>query len=245
MCRDYCFTAWTLPFPPEEEKIRYMVVGKEICPNTNREHYQGYVVFNRTARIPMAKKWIGAGDDAHLEPRKGTRLQASEYCKKDGDFTEIGQLVAYTIEDVLKLPVNKIKEEWPLMYVRYHRGIEKLHAVQGAKWRLVEVFVLYGKTGTGKTREVMEMDDVFKIDPPYTWWDGYSGEDILLIDDFRTGDIARGMLLNLLDGYRLRLETKGGHAWALWSKVYITTNFNPEMWSDELLRRVTKKRCCG
>lgn len=244
MSRDWCFTAWTQP-KFDEENCKYMVYGKEICPTTGKLHFQGFAVFKRTCRIPKGKEWIGAGKETHLEARKGTRREASDYCKKDGDYVEHGILEARTNEEILRLPVEQIKKEYPLMYCRYHRGIEKLQHNKGEKWREVKVHILWGPTGTGKTRQVMEMDNVYKIDPPYQWWDGYMGEDILLIDDFRIGNIPRGMLLNLLDGYRLRLETKGGHTWALWKEVYITTNFNPECWEEAILRRVTSVKAVG
>ena len=240
MSRDWCFTSFTTDkeINFEKDKIKYIIYGREKCPTSNREHYQGFACFIRTCRIPKAKEWLGGDSGIHLEPRRGTRDQARDYCRKDGEFIEWGRYDRRTLTELLREDISIIKEEDPLLYVRYHRGIEKLQNRQGDKWRDVNVTVLYGKTGTGKTRKVMEMDNVYKIDPPYSWWDGYMGESILLIDDFRIGSIPRGMLLNLLDGYRMRLETKGGHTWALWDKIYITTNFDPEMWEDAIRRRI-------
>lgn len=239
MSRDWCFTCFDtekeLTF--DKKNVRYITYGRERCPTTGREHYQGFAIFNRTCRIPKAKSWIGGGDGVHCEPRRGTRNEARDYCRKDGDVIEWGQFEGFTKEQLFRQPIGYLKENYPEFYCRYHRGLEKLQE-KGPKWRDIKVTVLWGGTGVGKTRKVMEMDSVYKIDPPYTWWDGYEGEEILLIDDFRIGAIHRGMLLNLLDGYRLRLETKGSHTWALWKEVYITTNFNPETWEDPLLRRI-------
>ena len=143
-----------------------------------------------------------------------------------------------TKEELFKQPIGYIKEYYPEFFCRYHKGLEKLQS-KGDKWRNVEVTLLWGVTGSGKTRKVMEMDNVYKIDPPYKWFDGYEGEDILLIDDYKKGSIDRGLFLNLLDGYRLRLETKGGHTWALWTKVYITSNYDTASWDEAMKRRVT------
>lgn len=236
MSRDYCFTAWELP-KPDFDKCRYVCWGIERCPKTDKLHYQGFIIFSRTHRIPSAKRILGAGDKSHFEPRCGTREQAREYCRKDGDFHEFGQFEGFTKEQLFKQPIGYLKENYPEFYCRYHKGLDRLQP-KGDKWRDVETTVLWGLTGCGKTRRVMEMDDVYKIDPPYNWWDGYEGEKILLIDDYKIGAIPRGQLLNLLDGYRLRLETKGSHTWALWNKVYITTNYNPECWEEALLRRI-------
>lgn len=240
MSRDYVFTAWDEP-SIDDEQCRYWVYGKELCPETNREHYQGFVVFNRTHRIPGAKRILGAGDGVHLEPRRGTRQQADEYARKDGDVKSYGRLEAFTQNELFKQPISYLIKEHPAFYCRYHKGLEMLKSFDVPKWRDVEVHILWGEPGTGKTRHVMEMDDVYKIDSPYKWWDGYQGESILLIDDYQEGMIDRGMLLNICDGYKLRLETKGGHTWALWKKVYITSNNNPALWMCKAMkRRVTE-----
>ena len=239
MSRDWCFTSFDtdkeLSF--EKDNVRYICYGRERCPTTDREHYQGFAIFKRTCRIPKAKCWLGGCDGTHLEPRRGTRDQARAYCRKSGgDFFEWGVFDAMTKEDLFKQPISYLKKEYPEFYCRYHRGLEKLQE-KGPKWRDVKVTVLWGDTGTGKTRQVMEKDDVYKIDHPYTWWDGYEGEKILLLDDFQKCGLSRSYLLNLLDGYRLRLECKGSHTWACWNEVYITTNYNPDSWADAAIKR--------
>lgn len=248
MARDWCFTSFVtdkeLPF--EKDNIRYICYGRERCPTTDREHYQGFAIFVRTCRVPKAKEWIGGGSGCHLESRRGTRDQARDYTRKSGgEWFEWGRFDALTNAELFGLPIEDLKENHKEFYCRYHRGLEKLQN-KGPSWRDVEVYILWGPTGCGKTREVMSKDNVYKIDPPYQWWDGYSGEDILLIDDYKSGYIKRGQLLNLLDGYRLRLETKGSHTWALWSKVYITSNYNIyENMDSAMRRRVTCDRAMG
>lgn len=239
MSRDWCFTCFVtdkeLAF--EKDNVRYICYGIERCPKTDRKHYQGFAIFNRTCRIPKAKQWIGGGDGVHCESRRGTRDQARDYCRKSGgQFFEWGRFDAMSVEEMFKQPIGWLKENQPAFYCRYHRGLEKLQT-KGDKWRDVNVHILWGKSGTGKTRTALDCESVFKLDPPYTWFDGYEGEERLVIDDFQIGAIPRGRLLNLLDGYRLRLETKGSHCWALWKEVYITTNFDPERWLCDALRR--------
>ena len=237
--RDYCFTAWREP-KPEFDKIKYICWGLERCPTSNKEHYQGFIILNRTARLKGVKLLIGGGDDCHIEARRASRHQAREYCRKDGVFTEFGVFERMTHDELFKQDLNFLKENYPAFFCRYYKGLALLKSSNTIKWRDVEVRILWGEPGCGKTRRVMEMDDVYKLDHPYKWWDGYFGESILLLDDYKRGAIERGLLLNLLDGYKLRLETKGGHVWAAWTKVYITTNFDPERWLDEALsRRVT------
>jgi hypothetical protein len=230
--RDWCFTAWNEP--QFNEKMRYMVYGEELCPKTNKLHYQGFVMFKLQHRLKKTKELLECGVETHIEPRRGTRDQARNYCMKDNKYKEFGQFEPFSKEQLFKQPIPYIKENHPEFYCRYYKGLERLQD-KGEKWRNIEVKYIWGCSGSGKTRMIMEMDNVYKIDPPYKWWDGYEGEDILLIDDFQEGQVERGYLLNLLDGYRMRLETKGSHTWAKWTKVFITSNFAPPV--DRAIQR--------
>jgi len=87
-----------------------------------------------------------------------------------------------------------------------------------------------------------QLENIFKIDGDDTlWWDGYQGQKILLIDDFY-GTIKYGKLLNILDIYPLRLPTKGGHTYANWEKIYITSNDKPDKWYQKGLTPALERR---
>ncbi len=247
MSRDYVFTAWEEP-DWCEKNCRYICWGVELCPKTKKMHWQGFAIFSRTCRFKMAKKWIGAGDKTHIEVRKGTRCDARKYCMKDGIFHEYGIFEGHTKECIFKLPLIRIKEEYPEFYCRYHRGLEKLNVDKGIPWRNICVHWLWGTAGCGKTKMAMkhmtETSGVFKLDRPFKWFDGYNGEETLVIDDVDRDDFDqyRGLFLNLLDGYRLRLEIKGSFTYAKWCHVFITSNFNPNGFLDcckAFKRRVT------
>lgn len=153
---------------------------------------------------------------------------------------EWGEFEALTQAELFRKDIPFLIENYPAFFCRYHRGLQTMASLGGKKWRDVKVIVKWGVSGSGKTRSVMELDDVYKLDPPYKWWDGYYGEKNLLLDDYKKDAMDRGMLLNICDGYKLRLETKGGHCWANWDTVYITSNYDPEMWACSALeRRIT------
>lgn len=103
----------------------------------------------------------------------------------------------------------------------------------------VKVYVLYGDPGTGKTFSAIntfgKSGDYFKLDCTSTkygslWFDGYEGQKVLVLDDFDEGVCSVSFLKNLLDKYKLRLQVKGGHTWAAWDTVVITSNQHPRIW---------------
>lgn len=93
--RSYCWTlnnfteadVATLTSDSFKEKVVYSIFGKEVG-ESGTPHLQGYTVFRTAQRYAGAKKLLSGR--AHLEPRKGTHKQASDYCKKSDDFVEYG-----------------------------------------------------------------------------------------------------------------------------------------------------------
>ena len=86
--RSYCFTTNNYTStPPFHSSMKYMVVGKEVG-ESGTPHLQGYVVFNSPLLLSSVKKYFQEG--THFETTLGSALQASTYCKKDGNFEEFG-----------------------------------------------------------------------------------------------------------------------------------------------------------
>lgn len=261
--RNFCFTlnnyttedeynikSWTLP--------KYLIFGHELGENET-PHLQGYVEFKHGIRLKSLKKF---NPKIHWEKRLGTPLQASTYCKKeDKEFFEKGKIskqgkrsdIENVTEQILKgKSITDVAQEYPIQYVKFHRGIHSLKTIYDShktKFRHLKVLVYWGDTGTGKTRRAIEHNaDYFKLDfATNIWWDGYDGQKTLILDDFY-GWIPFGQLLNILDGYPLRLQIKGSFAYAKWDKVILTSNIVPNQWYNDidgrqfaaLQRRITK-----
>jgi len=120
----------------------------------------------------------------------------------------------------------------------------------------MEVLVYWGRTGTGKTRSVYEYSDsnnvqVYTLPQNYkggvVWWDGYDGQEVVLIDDFY-GWLPLSYLLQLLDRYPFKVRTNDGYQEFRSKRIYITSNQDPREWysgvqSEEtkaaMLRRIT------
>lgn len=120
----------------------------------------------------------------------------------------------------------------PEKAIQYGRSMQflkqKIMNRQAPDWRNVNVELKYGLTGTGKTRDAMNTlykNDTYKIQGHDigTWWDGYEGQKCLVIDEY-SNDMQIQHLLNLLDGYKVRLPVKGSFVYANWTCVIITTN---------------------
>lgn len=241
--------------------ISYYTYGMEECPTSGRLHLQGMIQFTTKKRMAKAKKMLQC---KHISLRplrfnstmtelydytgKQTRLIEMGEVSKQGDRNDIKQI----IEDAKTKTYEQIWEEDNYTAIKYSRLIKEQRAMMikkaSKKFRNVEVIVYWGEAGTGKSRKVYEEigDEYYKHDIANNknWWNGYDGENAIWIDDFKGCLMPYTYLLNILDGYPLRLETKGSFTYANWEKVYITSNFEIADWypnienNEPLMRRI-------
>lgn len=262
--RNWCFTDfefldWNKIYSEYSDIIRYVCWGEEICPKTKRKHLQGWIQFT-TKRTLGGVKRICRSKEIHLEACWGDEFSNDKYCKKDNKFTQLGKFLSQgartDLEMIRKLiaddtPIKQIADDyfdtWCRNYKAFKEYREMVLQEKYKNFRNVTVEVIQGKTGQGKTRAAME-EATYKINADdLQWWDGYNGQRCILIDEY-SGQVPITKMLNLLDGYQLRLPIKGGHTYAYWNKVYITTNKDWDDWHpnafDEhrnaLKRRITK-----
>ena len=197
----------------------------------------------------------------HLEASKGTAGQNREYCTKDGDFEEFGRLPSQGRRSDLSAIKARIEEgiserelatEFFGQWVVYRRSFSAYRdLVHEPKLRVeLKVFALIGRPGIGKTRFAFQYANrrggtaFMSPDPSLKWFDGYGGEDVAILDDYR-GDGEFAFLLRLLDIYPLRVQIKGGFVNWEPKVIFITSNKNPEAWHPEedypaLRRRIAR-----
>ncbi|QDJ95221.1 replication-associated protein [Capybara virus 7_cap1_536] len=267
---NWCLTCFAVDAPLvfDEAAMSYLVYQKEISPETGRPHFQGYVQLAKKLRLAQIKLLFPEG--THFE-RQRARLNkdAADYCKKDasrapgeepyehgvmtakGGRSDLAEVCAKVISGV---PMEEIMEEDPSTYVRNYRGLAELRtALTPHRNFKTDVIIIWGATGTGKTRYVHDREENLftKSDPK--WWCGYAGHEAVLMDDvvwpapgvvdFHLHEMTRQQVLQLFDRYPYQVPIKGSSARFVAKRLYLTSNFDPQPWLDtqpEVARRVTE-----
>lgn len=98
--------------------------------------------------------------------------------------------------------------------------------------RRTNLLVTYvsGKTGYGKSRDILDSHgdgNVYRVTDYKHPFDTYSGEDVLVFEEFRS-DLPIGQMLNYLDIYPLQLPARYNNRQACYNFVYIVSNWKLE-----------------
>jgi hypothetical protein len=145
----------------------------------------------------------------------------------------------------------EIFEKWSGYCVRYHAWVDKVFVLHAPKrqWKPYVVW-LWGDAGVDKSRMASAVceDQTFRKSPDCKWWDGYSGQDVVVFDDLRKSTFTFSHLLVLLDRGACSVEYKGGMC-PLLAKVIIITCSKPHdvLWAEiagtenENLRQLSRR----
>lgn len=196
---------------------------------------------------------------AHIEKAMGTSEENRNYVAKEGKWkdTEKGTTsIEGTFEEFGECPVehqgkSKDVEKILDMLKDGASNLEIVDAVPSAmmnidkvertrsmlrdaqftdSWRALEVSYIFGKTGSGKTRSVMDKygyANCYRVTDYKHPFDTYDGQDVLIFEEFR-GGLKHGDMLNYLDGYPLLLPCRYFNRQACYTKVFIITNVPPD-----------------
>lgn len=261
---------------------KYWCIADEIGLQEQTPHTHSYFATNISAiRFSTVKKLFPT---AHIEPAQGTSEENRAYVQKsgkwaDGEKTETS--IPGTFEEWGTLPIERSGERTDLAilyeYIKdglsnfeimerkpdYMLNLEKIERARQAireqqyreTFRELETTYIWGPTGTGKTRSVMEGHShagVYRVTDYIHPFDSYAGEEVLLLDEYGSNFKMRD-LLNYLDGYPLTLPARYSNRVVCYTKVYIISNIcllrsYPEIQYEApatyaaLLRRIQKVR---
>lgn len=239
--------------------VRFVILQLEEAPTTGRWHVQGYVEAKKPQRF---RSRFERDFHAHWENARGSKQQNIDYCSKAesrvcGPFMRGDASVSQGSRSDLKkvseeLLAGKSLREVGLQhgetFIRYNSGMQKLSAlVPRALRQPPRVIVMWGPTGTGKTRAAFSFDDDIYIKPSEHWFDGYVGQKVLLVDEMTTQDIPISFVLRMCDRYPMQLPVKGSYSHLDASIVIFTSNISPLHWwrwaADDL--RPQRTEVCG
>lgn len=202
----------------DEGKATYIAYGKEVCPTTKKEHHQMWVYFKqqkgtgKRSLNQIGKLITGVG--SHTESMKGSLDSNEAYCSKEGTYTCHGDKPKpgrrVDLEDVVndiignKRSVDEITLENPMLYQQYGRTLSKVEDITLRKrfrTEMTEGIWYHGPTGGGKSHQAFEG---FDPDTHYVkpledeWWDGYTGQETVILNEFR-GQLKYSEMLSLTD----------------------------------------------
>lgn len=191
--RHWCFTVNNptdvdQDFP--QSLYTYCVVGKEVGEE-GTPHLQGYMVLSKKMRLKALSKFLPR---AYLAPAKGTPQEASDYCKKDGDYQEDGELpecphvaggkanarrYAVAAMHARQGDLDQVYATDPEIYLRTYANLKRIAKDNPPTVASMDNLTnqwYYGESGIGKSYKARTENPDAYIKEPNKWWDGYQGK---------------------------------------------------------------------
>lgn len=240
-------------------RVKYAIWQSELCPNTGREHLQGYMVLHNRVRLSQMKELFHP--TCHFEARNGTHSEAKGYCKKpdtyvfgpwefgsDADVPERAGERSDTkaahgaLQRVRRgeLTMEEFADAHFGFYIRSTRGIESYLNLfhQHRPNKAPKLYIFWGPPGTGKSRRAHEMFPTAYRKMKDTWWQGYRGQKTIIFDDYY-GWYPYDDLLRICDRYPFTVNFKGGSMPLQADTIVFTSNLPWEKWYSEKIAEKT------
>lgn len=192
---------------------------------------------------------------AHIEPAKGSHQENRDYIRKEGKWLQDAKHetnLTESFEESGPLPPERncrqtVSEEIFTMLQedatdadilrRFPGAMNRLSNINTARqvlreeqyrnrFRQLKCTYLWGKTGVGKTRSILEKHgypNVYRVSSYAHPFDGYRGQPVILFDEFRSS-LPLGEMLQHLDGYPHMLSCRYADKVACYDTVYVVSN---------------------
>lgn len=234
------------------KRAKFGICGEEVGAN-GTPHLQAYVSLESPCSLKIMKQYLPR---AHLIVANGGDKENLAYCSKDahnlyqvgqpsegqGKRNDINDLVEQ-IRDGL-ITQQGVMYQYPELYLRYSRSIKEYFNISMLpRTEPPKVFWRWGLAGTGKTRYCIDKHPDHYIKDNTPWWDGYTQQEAIIIDDFDNA-IPYRTLLRMIDRYQYPAQIKGSYVHVNSPYIYITCEHSPyHFWQGnelaQILRRLT------
>lgn len=237
------------------KSVSYYCMSDEIGLENKTPHTHLFLVAKSPLRFASLKKRF---PQAHIEFARGTCPENRAYVEKSGKWAtdpKKDTSVPGTFEEWGEMPPEAGQGYRTDIAEVYHQIADGLSNAEimlqnpdAAKfigkmdkirqdiledhyrdtWREVEVTYIFGPTGTGKTRGVMDTHgyrEVCRVTDYTHPFDRYAQEPVLCLDEFRSS-LPIGDMLEYLDGHPLNLPARYTQKVACYSRVYIISNID-------------------
>lgn len=260
--RNYVFTDFECnPDFWKSAVFAYVAYGVEVCPTTGRTHYQGYLRFHNQKSPSAARKAVAP---RHVEPMHGSLTENDIYCSKVGSLIEFGERPQSNDnkgraekkrwDDIWDAAKRNTIDDIPAdVRIRYYGAIKRIAMDYSSRPDPIDKCAglwIYGPAGAGKTKYVWDTYPGCYIKSRNKWWSGYTGQDVVLLDD--VGEVDAKWITDFLKDwggqYPFQAESKGGGMMIRPKTFIVTSQYSIEdLWTDfqsrdALNRRFEKKQ---
>lgn len=204
--------------------IRFRTVQSRI-PNCHIDYCKGTAQQNRDYVFKEGKYFGTDKEDTRVD---GTQLEWGEMpVERQGrrnDIVDLYDMIANGMSDFQILDTSP-DYMLNLNQIRQTRQVIKSEKFKNTFRQLTTTYI-WGSTGGGKTRYVMEKygyENVYRVTNYKHPFDDYRGQDVVLFDEFRSS-LPLADMLKYLDGYPVVLPCRFADTQACFTKVYFTTN---------------------
>lgn len=243
---------WLLTIPHHQftpylpQNVNYIKGQLESGNETGYLHWQILVAFAKKIRLAGLKKVFG--DNIHAELSRSDAADQyvwKEETRIEGTQFELGKKALKRNSDTDWDQVWESAKSGDLLAIPSDIRIRSYHTLKRIRKDYakpefrpeIQAKVFWGPPGTGKSRQAWEEAGVEAYIKASTtkWWDGYCGQENVIIDEFR-GQIAIEHLLKWLDRYPCTVEEKGGQIALSATKFWICSNLPVDQWYPGLDR---------